>query len=127
MPFEKNETYDYLANYTGWVAVDAEPAKATYAYRLHGDRLHYDVLILGSRGPVSVKSVSRSGNHQEWSGRHEGDAMVFEPPDGSDINDGFFIGYDKRLMSVQAMDRYEIERFAMGYRVSVTKPAELTA
>jgi len=121
MPFDKNIPYDFIANYTGDVATTA-PAVATYAYRLHGDRLHYDVCLLGSRGPVSVKSVKLDGNHVEWEGHQEGDAMIFEPPDGHDINDGFFVGYDKRIMRLEAMDRAEIERFAMRYRVSVTKP-----
>jgi hypothetical protein len=128
----KVEPYDFIANYTGWVA---EPDRKAFtrkpesfaAYRLHGDNLHYDVCILNPIGPQSVKSVSLDGNHVEWESRWEGNMLVFDPPDGHDIQHGFFWGYDARLqqgiaMSSTVWGRKEIERFAMNYRVSVVKP-----
>lgn len=124
MPFDKTTDYDRVANFDGWVSPTAEPRRATYCYRLHGDRLHYDFVLLNAGDePVSVESIRRDGRHVKWEGRREGDTLVFSPPDGSDINDGVFLAYDRRLLRVEAMDRDEIERYSLGYRVSVMAPS----
>jgi hypothetical protein len=115
--------YDRIRNYTGWVDPAAQPRRATYAYRLRGDRLSYEFCLLGAGNePVSVESIMRDGRHVKWEGRIEGDMQVFHPPDGQDIDDGIFLAYDRRMLRVEAMDRHEIERFAMRYRIAVAVP-----
>ena len=124
MPLTKGEPYDFIGNYTGWVA-ESSPAKATCAVRVHGDRLHYDVGIMGAVGPQSVKSVSPTGDHVEWDSYWEGDMLIFTPPDGYDIHHGFFWGYDKRIQEGYILhgatpkERLERDRFALQYRTSV--------
>ncbi len=95
---------------------------AWYFYRVRHDHFIFEFCVANARDPNQyVESDAPDGSKQKWRQYHEGDLLVFTAPDGYQGGPlGWF--YDDRLQQGQAMPRSELERRALGNRVSVHFP-----
>jgi hypothetical protein len=96
------------------------PATAWYFYRLREDDFVAEFCVAGASDPTQyVETLAPDGTCQRWARREEGDLLVFRPPDGYSGAQGLIWAYNRRLQRGQAMPYAELERRALGMRVSV--------
>ena len=120
MPRTRGEDFDF--HRTGPpppVAGDATPAVARYFYVLADDHIVKEFCVAGAVGPQRVETLAPDGTPERWPSSHRGDLLVFTPPDGYAGAQGLVYAWDRRLQRAEPMGRGELERRALGNRVSV--------
>lgn len=96
------------------------PRTAWYFYRLKDDDFVREFCVANARDPnQTVETLAPDGTHQKWARRHEGDLLVFTPPDGYAGDQGLLWAYDRRLQVGEPMPREQLEKLALDSRVSV--------
>jgi hypothetical protein len=96
--------------------MSAQPAY--YFYRLRNDSFILEFCVANASDPEQyVDSRAPDGTLQRWAKHHDGDLLVFTPPDGYD---GGPVGwmYNRRLQQGHAAPRAVLEREALRCRHS---------
>jgi hypothetical protein len=96
---------------------------ARYFYRLKDDDIITEFCVAGAVGAQSVETLMPDGSHRKWDSCWDGDLLVFKPPDGGCVPHGLMWYYDRRLQIGEPMERPELERRALGNRVSIIVPS----
>jgi hypothetical protein len=109
------------------VCADATPAVARYYYLIKEDDFVTEFCVAGAVGPNSVESLAPDGSCQQWPSFWRDGVLVFLSPDSYAGGQGLFWSYDKRLQFGKPMPRPELERRALGMRVSVSGPSRVEA
>jgi hypothetical protein len=130
MPLTHGLDHDRLASFTTFaIAPPVEPRQATYFYVLKDDHIIDEFCVANSEGPVSVESyivdpkLGGGPAIQKWDSFWRGNLLVFKPPDSYVGDQGWWVHYDRRLMTLERMDLVELDRHALRMRTSIIVPA----
>jgi hypothetical protein len=105
------------------VSADATPAVARYFYLIKEDDFVTDFCVAGAVGPNSVETLAPDGSFQRWPSFWRDGLLMFRAPDGYAGGQGLCWSYDRRLQRGEPMPRPDLERRALGMRVSVSIPS----
>lgn len=96
------------------------PRIAWYFYRLNTDDGISEFCVANHQGDPGqfVQSKMPDGSNVVWDRREEGDLLVFRPPDRRLADQGMLWAYDKRLQRGEPMPQAQLEKLALGGRVS---------